>query len=970
MDKNPGSKVDKATDKGHGSYSKGVATADKPGVSQAWDDPNYVPDLDELENMNGGGWANEVEPTPREDSSSGGVPGGGAAQVLKGIFNKKRSAAMAFGTLVFGAGLGFSALFSPAMLIVHMKEIMVSKFDTSSWSQNTRSVRLLSSKIDGANRGLCTTKVSAACRFSTLSEKNVKNLKAAGIEIDTATPNTIGGRYKPTTYSFTDSAGKTTKLTASDFSKFTKANPEFRAALKKAYNPLFSQFNGKAWKWVSGKLNIDKSKNKNLSGTDADKQKALNDAAKNGADDADSRTTVPSEPETDDCDAACAEKNRADAQANADEIDSQKPTAGADIRNTLNKGRNNVAELSGKLGNFLKFTGYIDNACSVYGTIRSVNFAAKTVRALQLASYAMIFMKAADEIKAGVADATTIAYLGGVLTAVGRDINSTNERLYGSATDSFGYKYAAFGDTTTSSKSATIASQYLAGGGFTGELINFTNQVIDIIGGPGNAKRTCAALANPWVQFGSLAVGIATITTPGGAAKAVFQIAQGFALEFGMALLPGLLADIIAGTVTDNINGEHSGNAITSGAGAIFSGMNQATGSPVLTVDQAVAYSGYQKSMIAMQAEEDRATLSPFDTSSQYTFLGSFVRSFLPIYGSSASIPGKLMASLALPFKSLLTSASADSEEAVRASYTKCDDIDYNELGLAADPFCNLIYAMPEEYLSIDPVANAQALETAGEIDENGEPAGEFASFVTNCIEREEPMGYTANTADQTADGSNCKVNDSNAKYYIYWMDLQTEAGLSDETFEEESSSSSTSTSASGDIGEIAPGGMTEAQSEAMLKGMYSRERDAGTYGTPTTATLKYQCVTFIKWYLTKYISDAYRGQPAGNGKDVVKNLANGTFGAKIKFPTGSTPQLYAIASFAAGTPGWATAAGSGAIYGHTALVVGISDTEVVFANSGMGSTYTVVKSIAEVSNNPNITYAYTAEQQTRAFPE
>ncbi len=806
-------KIDEATERGSGSYSHGKAL----GGSVA-DDPAYVnqglSDLENYANAGADGSPNDSsdlaaqEAEPRNGSwanntSAGGTYGtvgtaasgkGGTLNFAKNMAGKftaipgrKKGAIGGIVGLVFGAGLGFSALFSPGMLIVHMKELMTERLDTGSLSLETRSNRMLASKLNGATKGHCGAVMTVGCRFSSLSEKNVKNLKANGIEIEGG--DKVLGRYRPDIYKFTDSqTGKVIRTDASGLARLARENPRFGAALKASYNPRFSQFNGSPWKFTSAKYDINKNKNKVLSGTPEENDETINKEAKRAVSTDADTTTRPAldEPNPDGtpCDEKCVAGRAAAYDAQKAELDNAKPNAGKVGREVLESvDMTSIAKSTAT--NALKLTGYADTACTAYGAVRAVGFAAKTVRALQLASYAMIFLKAADEIKNGTADAVTIAHLGGVLTAVGLDVKSTNERLYGSATDSFGYKFLANGDTNLNKKSMNIASQYLAGGGFTGELISFTDTIANALGGKDAMRTTCSTLANPWVQAGSLIGGVALMLTPGvgqavSGAKIVGQAALAATFQAGMALLPVLMADIVAGTVTDNIKGEHSGNAWFSGGGQIFSSMNMSTGNAPTPIEEVVAYkTGYQQDMIAMHAEQDRATLSPFDTSSKYTFLGSIVNSFMPIYGSAQSLPVRFMSVLNLPLTNAYGTASAASDESVRAGYSMCKDDDYDRLGIAADPFCNVVYIMPARYLAIDPLENAANLEAAGKIDSTGKPIGEFADFVTKCIQRMDPLGYEGTNFSDS--GSECKINDENAPMYIYWLDDQADAGMSEE---------------------------------------------------------------------------------------------------------------------------------------------------------------------------------------------
>lgn len=94
-----------------------------------------------------------------------------------------------------------------------------------------------------------------------------------------------------------------------------------------------------------------------------------------------------------------------------------------------------------------------------------------------------------------------VALLGTIATSTVKDPADATKTLVGSATDSFGYKYAAYGDTSASESSMKLSNRFMAGGGLVGELSAASATALTFIpGGRQNAKNVCGTLANPLIK--------------------------------------------------------------------------------------------------------------------------------------------------------------------------------------------------------------------------------------------------------------------------------------------------------------------------------------------------------------------------------------------------------------------------------------------------------------------------------------
>lgn len=688
---------------------------------------------------------------------------------FKGL--KKYGPVGALLTLVVGAGLGMNAFFAPSLLIIHMKEIMVDRFNTSLLSSEARSSKLINAKADSATAGLCARGITIKCRFSTMSSTQVAAFRNAGITVLPETPNAGGGRVKPDAYVW-----KGQEIRAIDFERVSQSDPSFKRALRVAYNPRFALFHGPAWSGTSAKLGTSKRPVVITGDTDAERQASLDESVRSPAattdiDPARVAQICAGEADPDDC----QRQRTADADANA-----RATTADADASTKVSQALS--TNPTDALGRVVNITGAVDSYCQAYNSIRAIGYAGKAIRAVQLARWAMAFMSLADEIKAtGNVSPERMAFMGGILTEVTYDVAQTSRQIIrGSATDSFGYKFAAFGDTTGPTRSMNIASRFIAGGGFAGDLQNLSNTVLEFFpGGKDSARETCKVLANPVVQGGSFVLGAAFLFVPGaGQAKILGQIALGAGVQLGIALLPSLLAEIVAGTITEGVKGEEAGNVYASGAGKIMSDtLAGEAGNGLMTPGDAAVYLGENNRLLAQFKADEATDLSPFDPTHGNTFLGSIVSTLIPnLYSSNNG--GRVLQSVAgivtSGFASMIPESQAMAESNLADSLGICNDLDVIEIGYAADPFCNVIRGIPTQYLNKNPLQVIDELIASGLMDDKGVRSSSYNKFIDECITSDQPPGYGGAEIDfDPAKGKECIIDSGNVNMYLHYQDSQ-----------------------------------------------------------------------------------------------------------------------------------------------------------------------------------------------------
>lgn len=768
----------------------GETTSDRPGRDTIQALPQTADDLSNAETEAATGSGRHLSALPDEPSHINNVRGKGKEKA-KGWF-KKGGPALGVGGIVGIVGLVMVGLTSPSLLIVQLKETMVGRFNTQLSTMEARSNKLIFSKINGATSGYCNSVVSVRCKFTSMSEKQVAKLQKAGITVNSEA-TTVTGRVKPVSFEF---KGET--IPPNQFASKTASSVEFRNALKQGYNPKYAGFTGKAWGNTATKYKVNKQMPELEADKDPEKARAkLTTIAAEGFEDAGSGKVTAGDLIDPDCTGDdCAKWSEEDAkQANEKSgiLKDSGTKAADDIRGKLS-GIN-----AGAVGSFVKITGPIDSACQIYGGVTALTYAAKTIRAAQLVRYAVIFMTVADAIKAGESpDPEDMALLGGILTAVVTDPNDPTRQLIGAGTDSFGYKYAAYGDSKVSTKSMTIANRFMAGGGMVGELNGITNTALSFFpDGRQGANKTCGVLANPIVQGVSVVAGIAALFVPGAnVTKIALGATASAAVGLAMATLPALLGDIVAGTVTEGIVGEEAVNAIASGSGSLMSDtLAGENGNGPMSKPDTLAYLNLQQETQDRYIADELQQTSPFDATNPHTFVGSIVAKLIPLQSSSNPLT-TLSSLINSSLSSVIPTSKALTEQQQAESLEICNDLDVVDAGYATDPFCNVIRGIPPQYLNKDPMVVIDELVASGDLSEDGVPQASFTDFVKQCIQNEGPLGYSDPTIGyNNEEAQKCIINSSNVNYYLHFADLRVELGLSDEDTIQESSSGQTNNS-------------------------------------------------------------------------------------------------------------------------------------------------------------------------------
>lgn len=761
---------------------------------------------------NPAGWENKT--TPRDAPQQ-------KAEGIRGFFrvNKKKGPIGIIVTVLVGGVIGLSFL-SSGLLLLHISETITDKMNMQFPSMQKRTNKILAKKIlDQSTSGVCAGEVTVLCKYNTLNDRQLENFRRAGITVNLREDTTITGRHKPISMEF---KGKT--IEAANFEKLLREDPELRSAFLRAYNPKFAGFSDRVFAATARVLGINKAPTFKAGITNEERTETVKEKTKHGSstgstegrryakndkgeivyeDDPNTRVTDSAGNYIDELTDADGNKivdetieahnnglgNTSIIKEGIDGIStSEEKLTGKALAAAQDSLDNNI-ELDAKslAGGVLGgVAGASDAACSFYGMYRAVSFGAKTIRSVQMARYAMIFLNTASMIKSGDATPEDVSYLGDLLTKTVNEetTDETGVVTYTTtkaATDSYGYKYVAYGDTGPLTPSA---AEFTAGGGLGGKMTGIANQILSVLPGDigqKDVKRLCGVIKSPWGQAANLVISFGLIVFGGpvgwGALAATIGggVVANIALSTAKTILTPILADMAAGILVDNSTfGEKAGDALISGSGVIMSTSARLGGNAPLKPEEAVAYTNIQQEVLAQYAEEERLTHSPFDPSSPYTFMGRIVGQLAPYSTQTKSVSSIVTTSFSVAKRSLATifAPSAFAAENTAETFKQCDDMDYQELGLATDPFCNPIYGMPVG-LDLDPDEVANYLISTGDINENGTVTSDrYKNFMTNCINRERPLGDSGDEFNLNT-GSECFLDDKgdiskNDKTYFY----------------------------------------------------------------------------------------------------------------------------------------------------------------------------------------------------------
>lgn len=249
-----------------------------------------------------------------------------------------------------------------------------------------------------------------------------------------------------------------------------------------------------------------------------------------------------------------------------------------------------------------------------------------------------------------------------------------------------------------------------------------------------------------------------------GAYMAVFQALESFGVIGFIADGAYNLIKAGVGNYVDGARGQELGDALGTAAYAFYPSASLAGGATPLKTEQVAGFAKVMYDVDNEYREEDVATLSPFDISSPYTFLGSIV-SKLSLYSIANNPLRSALSTLGYIFRSpfgLLNSPAAFAADAASncnnaAAFDLDDDIAINPAGYPC-------VGIPEEYIDMSDeevydLVKDQLDPTTGEPKDDSD----IASMMGDCSEGD--LGSVTgcvveDTSSATATVSDCGPDD------------------------------------------------------------------------------------------------------------------------------------------------------------------------------------------------------------------
>ncbi len=447
--------------------------------------------------------------------------------------------------------------------------------------------------------------------------------------------------------------------------------------------------------------------------------------------------------------------------------------------------------------------------CLVFNFMGSVSMLVAASEAAQIISLVTSYFEAIDKVKAGDgADSPINTLTDGLnvrktstyatVDASGKNVESSSTSK--SAMESSGiistYSGNPVNPNDPSVKSFNITSsltRFAAGIGvgvtafegcaFAKVVTNAASIGVDIAT-KAKAIADIGRLALNMTPFG-IVWNIAEILVGDLALKAIGGITVSITLGALIGIITPVVTSMLTRNLIANLGGEDLGNALTSGANMYQGKVHRGNGGSLASSGKYLEFALARQQVIAENARYERATRSPFDMTSKYTFMGAIANKLMGIYTSS-SIIGAIMSAgsvLSSAISSLSPTSSAyDIVKNLPSAKEYEETCPYlASLGAVGDAFCNPYVITDMSTIDMDPS------EVIEKIKDNFIHEGEMETYYANGDEtdKREDNIRVRHTSDELSFAStgNVKIDASSelAKYILYCNNRESPFGIADQ---------------------------------------------------------------------------------------------------------------------------------------------------------------------------------------------
>ncbi|MDR2336887.1 MAG: hypothetical protein LBE03_02165, partial [Candidatus Nomurabacteria bacterium] len=647
-----------------------------------------------------------------------------------------------FGPVGLVAGLivaGALTIFgSQAILPFHVLEMLVEDFNSLEIGTNLRtksiSKNLLDERTDPTRKKLFSFN---ELKYKSISDKRQTALKKQGIEIydkgafpvdadgnfdgnikriaDTDSVDDLldsDGMLRSRVMLFDDGTGVKKIVTAAEFETFFNTNPNFRNGYLNGSRTWAGRFAG--WfdrlavrflsKW-SVTRNLFKNYIANVNDREAGNRafiEAMAAKAKAGELDVDGDTgSNKSAPTEDSPDATERRLTSSDSEIGGrqlTDVDNSNPDKIAARTSAKNSFSTKISAIAGAS----------DLACGLRLGVAAVGAIAAAMVLAKLIDYASSFAESVDKAKAGEGDGSPIHEFSNILTepAVLQDVDE-NDNIYDVAgaepetpMEASGMAWVTTG--SPANQDGISETRYSMEGALIG--LGVTKNTLQGCMG----TKAIAAIASVAITIGTLGIGSLIKSGIKALGKVFVKFGGKVVLATGITALVGAflpkIANVFVQDLVSDISGEDVGNALVSGSHAYQSSNHQTGGGSPADSARVLAFRREQKKVIAMNAELDRQTYSPFDITNKNTFFGSVVSKALPFFSNFPTITQTLSTLGALTKQSavtLLPTASALDDVEFEGNKGDCPAL--NSIGAEGDIYCQPYFVSDTSTKKIDP---------------------------------------------------------------------------------------------------------------------------------------------------------------------------------------------------------------------------------------------------------------------------
>lgn len=590
----------------------------------------------------------QVAQKNREDSFTNNVKGsssrsqGSRLQRFRGKINRNKGKSATIGFLGgFGIiGILFT-LIAPSSLLISLTENLVSNNNGAESAFQRRIVKVLGSKLSDQD-GVCNTK-RVKCKMGRISTKGLKTLEKKGIIALDSNDNKLSStesKYPDKRIAKYKVDGFDNPIPSGKMKEFLVSEPKLAAKLlgrSGAFNLRFELWKGKYF----NKKFFSKWSNISRSGGIADGENKRNSKASNLLSKV--KEKIPG-------------------------LDQLNDNAQAKISTKTEK-----LVKRGKRGG----VGYLAAVGSCIG-VKTPSIIASGVASVQVARLmplvSNMILSPGSKNKASFASGITsddVSAAGTALTATDKNNKSALDSKY--LQSALGINKNKTGPSEDFSPGYSILNNATVKGFKDTESAS---------------ESSCNAVFSPQAMYSAIAVDsavtvVASATLVGGLAKVagswaigevVGHVIQKIVEKGGAKVIESLAKNDELDKVLGGAGGEKFGDALGISGMLFFSSTGAAHNVPVLKESQLTDYTQIQSEQANFQREMDLASLSPFDISSKYTFLGSIMNSFNTVAITHGGYNSSFFSSLAtspIGFLSNTALASTDTYDKNYCGYAK-----------------------------------------------------------------------------------------------------------------------------------------------------------------------------------------------------------------------------------------------------------------------------------------------------------